>query len=57
MARKLKKEKIDIFFLQETKCKSETLDKLGKKIWKGNNVIAVDSTRMAGGLAILSHPE
>ena len=53
MSRKLKKEKPYILFLQETKCKPETFDKLGKMIWKVCKTMEVDSTGMAGGMTII----
>ena len=53
MERRLKKEKIDILFLQETKCKSETFDKLGHIIWKGCKAMEVDAMGMEGGMTIL----
>ena len=32
------------------------MEKLGHKIWKGSKFMAIDATRMAGGLAILWKP-
>ena len=42
LARKIKQEKIDILFWQETKCSFETMMKVGKRIWKGSRVMAMD---------------
>ena len=56
LARKIKQEKPDILFLQETKCSFETMIKIGKKIWKGSKVMATDVDGMKGGMAILWHP-
>ena len=49
LARKIKQEKPDIFFLQETKCSYETLMKVGQQIWKGSSVMATDAEGMGGG--------
>ena len=56
LIRKVKQGKPNVLFLQETKCSSEVMEKLGQKIWKGCRVIAVDAARMAGGLAVLWKP-
>ena len=53
LARKIKQEKIDILFLQETKCSFETMQKIGQKIWKGSKVMDLDADGMKGGVAIL----
>ena len=49
-------EKLAIFFLQETKCSSEDLVNFGKHFWKGAKIMALDATRVAGGLGILWNP-
>ena len=56
LTRKVKQEKPDVIFSQETKCSSEVMEKLGHKIWKGSKVMAIDAARMEGGLAILWQP-
>ena len=53
LSRKIKQEKQDILFLQETKCSFETMMKIGKRIWKGRKVMATDVDGMKGGMAIL----
>ena len=53
LARKVKQERLDVLFLQETKCNSEVMEKLGKKIWKGSRVMVIDAVGMDSGLAVL----
>ena len=53
LARKIKQEKPDILFLQETKCSFQSMQKIGQKIWKGSQVMAVEADGMRGGIAIL----
>ena len=57
MAKKLKDEKSVILFLQETRCKSETLDKVGQRICKGCKIMVVDYIGTTGGMEILWHPD
>ena len=53
---KLKHESLDILFLQETKCSFGGLAKIKDKIWKGNQVMAIDAAGQSGGIAILWQP-
>ena len=43
LARKIKQERPDALFLQETKCSYEGLEKIRSKIWKGSQVMALDA--------------
>ena len=49
---KIKQENLDILFLQETKCSYEGMEKIRSKIWKGNQVMALDAAGQSGGIAI-----
>ena len=51
--RKVMQEKLDILFLQETKCSLEGLEKIRNRIWKGYQLMALDAVGQAGGIAIL----
>ena len=53
LAIKMKREKIDILLLQETKCSFESMQKIGQKIWKGSQVMAVEADGVQGGIDIL----
>ena len=55
--RKIKQENPDILFLQETKCSSESMDKISNKIWKRSRVMALDAAGQSGGIAILCNPQ
>ena len=46
-----------IFYMQETKCTSSTLEAIFKKIWKGSNIIAVNANGASGGLSIIWNPQ
>ena len=43
---------MDILFLHETKCSYEGMEKIRSKIWKCSQVMALDTTRQSGGIAI-----
>eukprot|EP00253_Pinus_taeda_P023098 PITA_23098 len=45
-------EKLQICFLQETKCNSSTLGSILSKAWPGCQSVVVDASRALGGLAI-----
>eukprot|EP00253_Pinus_taeda_P029733 PITA_29733 len=49
----IKQEKPQIIFLQETKCKSISLDRIATKVWPGSLATTVDSYGASGGLAII----
>ena len=53
LTRKVKQEKPDVLFLQETKCNSEVIEKVAQNIWRGSRVMAMDSWGMVGVLVIL----
>ena len=53
LGRKIKMEKPDVLYLQETKCSFEKMMRIGLKVWKGSRVMAIDSVGMRGGIAIL----
>ena len=55
--RRIEKENSRIVFLQETKCSGEDLQKLGQKVWKGSETIAIDARGVEGGLGILWNPQ
>lgn len=46
-------EKPQILFLQETKCNSNTLERIAAKTWPGGLVTAVDANGVSGGLEII----
>ena len=56
LSRKIKQEKPDVLLLQETKCRYETLMRMGNKIWKGSSILAIDAEGMEGGMMILWNP-
>ena len=56
LKRKIDKEKPAIVFLQETKCESEEMTKISKRVWKGAMVVARDAEGAAGGLALMWNP-
>ena len=56
LARKIKQERLDIIFLQETKCSSEGMGKFRENIWKGSRVMALDAASMVGGVVVLWRP-
>ena len=56
LSRNIRQEKLDILFLQETKCSYETLMRMGQKIWKGSSVMEIDAEGMGGGMKIIWHP-
>lgn len=47
----IQQEKPQIFFMQETKCNSTTLDQTLIKAWPGSKAVAVDALGASGGLA------
>jgi hypothetical protein len=53
LKRRIKLEKLTIFFLQETKCSSEELWNYSKYFWKGAKTMALDANGVVGGLGIL----
>ena len=53
LSNKLRKEKPDVLFLQETKCSSDNIQAISSKIWRGSIGIAIDARGMVGGLVIL----
>ena len=53
LKRKIDKEKPAIVFLQETKCGSEEMIKITKRVWKGERVMTREAEGAAGGLALL----
>eukprot|EP00253_Pinus_taeda_P027023 PITA_27023 len=48
----IKMEKPQICFLQETKCNSDTLERILSKAWIGCQTVAVDASGSSGGLSI-----
>ena len=50
---KIDKEKSAIVFLQETKCGSEEMIKITKRVWKGVRVMTREVEGAGGGLALL----
>ena len=53
MEKMLKRKKPMIRFLQEIKCKLETMDKVGQRMWKGCKVMALDAIGSVGVISIL----
>ena len=41
------------FFLQETKCSSEVMEKLREKKWERRREMVIDAVGMAGGIDFL----
>ena len=56
LKRKIDKEKPTIVFLQETKCSSEEMTKISKRVWKGSKVVARDAKGAVGGLSLVWNP-
>ena len=56
LSRKVRQERSDFLFLYETKCNSEVMETLRKKIWKRSRVMETNSDRIAKGVAMLWHP-
>ena len=56
LKRKIDKEKPAIVFLQETKCNSEEMSKISKRVWKGSKVVARDAEGATGGFALMWNP-
>eukprot|EP00253_Pinus_taeda_P010687 PITA_10687 len=48
----IQQEKPHIFFMQETKCNSNTIDTILAKAWPGSQLVAMDASGASGGLAI-----
>ena len=55
LSRKMKQEKPDLLFLQETKCSFEFLMRISQRIWKGSSVMAMDAKGMEGRGGFLSY--
>ena len=53
LRRRIEKEKSGIIFLQETKCLEEEQKSIAGKIWKGCEMVEIDSKGMVGGIGIL----
>ena len=53
--RKIKKERPNILFLQETKCSTEGMEKIKDNIWKGSRIMALYVVGQASGIAVLWH--
>ena len=49
LARKMKQEKPNLHFLQETKCNFDSLMRISQRIWKGISVMEIDDEGMGGG--------
>ena len=45
-----------VVFLQETKCPTNQLQEISKKIWRGSEGMGIDARGYAGGLGILWDP-
>ena len=54
---KLRKEKPDVLFLQETKCSSDTMQTFRSKLWRGSLGITIDAIRATSGIDILWQPD
>jgi exonuclease III len=54
---KLKVEKPDICFIQETKCTSEKMVQISKANWNIYNVLNIDSQNVVGGILTLWNPQ
>jgi len=50
-------EKLDICFIQETKCTSENMVQISKANWNIYNVLNIDSQNTAGGILTLWNPQ
>jgi exonuclease III len=50
-------EKPQVFFLQETKCTSQTVGPILSKTWPGCHSVAVDASGGSGSLAIAWDPK
>ena len=56
LRRRIEKEKYGIVFLQETKCSEEELKSIAEKIWKGCEMVAIDSKGATRRIGILWIP-
>ena len=54
---RLKMEKIDICFIQETKCNMDKMEIISKKYWNNYKFLIIDSQNMMGGILILWKPQ
>jgi exonuclease III len=54
---KLKREKLDICFIQETKCTIEKMAQISRKNWNIYNVLDIDSQNVVGGILTLWNPQ
>ena len=43
-------------FLHETKCSTNRIEEVSKKIWKGNESMVIDARGFVGGLGIIWDP-
>ena len=57
LKRKIRKEKPDVLLLQETKMEERDLKKLAGTVWKGCEVVGIDSKGAAGGMGIWWDPD
>ena len=56
LRKKFTKEKLDIVFLQETKCTRQKLETIGRSMGKRMEYMEVEGNGLGGGLAIFWNP-
>ena len=56
LSKKIKRQNPTIVFLQETKCSTNRIEEVSKKIWKGSESMEIDTRGFAGGLEIIWDP-
>jgi exonuclease III len=54
---KLKMEKPDICFIQETKCTTDKMVQISRKSWNTYNFLDIDSQNSVGGILTLWNPQ
>ena len=56
LKRKIQLENPAILFRQETKCSSEDMESLCKRIWKGAKIVVNDAAGAVAGISMLWNP-
>jgi exonuclease III len=54
---KLRKEQLDLCFIQETKCTVDRMEIISKKHWSKYKTLVVEGQQMAGGILTLWNPQ
>ena len=54
---RLKQEKSDLYFIQETKCHTYIMEAINKQQWCKYKMVAIGGHQMAGGILTLWNPQ